>query len=200
MYLDHEGNRIGDISLSWGQPNTRVHTILSRRRARQGPGEGDVQMPISCLPEGWFQTNQYKKRKTCLFDKFQWVGKEDSPRPGEGTGTPCCILCEKLQQFGTIWYRVERKVWAAKALFERLYLVLGLGKFWPWFNCPYEPTTPTVHSQTISSISGLKPSATARPDPSFVLEWVGSVFNHSKYKRRQPESRTGRVQCVEWLR
>jgi hypothetical protein len=25
MYLDHEGNRKGDISPSWGQPNTRVH-------------------------------------------------------------------------------------------------------------------------------------------------------------------------------
>jgi len=41
MYLDHEGNRKYDISPSWGQPNTRVHTTLSRRRARQGPGEGD---------------------------------------------------------------------------------------------------------------------------------------------------------------
>jgi len=41
MYPDHEGNRTGDISPSWGQPNTRVHTALSRRRARQGPGEGD---------------------------------------------------------------------------------------------------------------------------------------------------------------
>jgi len=42
MYLDHEGNRKGDISPSWGQPDTRVHTVLSRRRARQGPGERDV--------------------------------------------------------------------------------------------------------------------------------------------------------------
>jgi len=50
-YLDHEGNRTGDISPSWGQPNTRVHTVLSKRRARQGPGEGVVQMPLSCLPE-----------------------------------------------------------------------------------------------------------------------------------------------------
>jgi len=25
MYLDHEGNRKGDKSPSWGQPNTRVH-------------------------------------------------------------------------------------------------------------------------------------------------------------------------------
>jgi len=41
MYPDHEGNHKCNISLSWGQPNTRVHTALSRRRARQGPGEGD---------------------------------------------------------------------------------------------------------------------------------------------------------------
>ena len=53
IYLDHEGNRKGDIIPSWGQPNTRVHTVLSRRRARQGHGEGDVhwQMPLSCLSE-----------------------------------------------------------------------------------------------------------------------------------------------------
>ena len=50
MYLDHGGTRKGDISPSWGQPNMRVHTVLSRRRARQGPGERDVQMPLSCLP------------------------------------------------------------------------------------------------------------------------------------------------------
>jgi len=48
---DHEGNRKGDMSSSWGQPNTRVHTVLSRRCAHRGPGEGDVQMPLSCLPE-----------------------------------------------------------------------------------------------------------------------------------------------------
>jgi len=41
MYLDHDGNRQGDISPSGGQPKTRVHTALSRRRAQQGPGEGD---------------------------------------------------------------------------------------------------------------------------------------------------------------
>jgi len=33
------------------QPNTRVHTVLSRRRARQGPREGDVQMLLLCLAE-----------------------------------------------------------------------------------------------------------------------------------------------------
>jgi len=51
MYLDDAGNRTGNISPSWGHPNTRVHTVLSRRRSRQGPGEGDVQMPLSYLPE-----------------------------------------------------------------------------------------------------------------------------------------------------
>jgi len=39
MYLAHEGNRKGNISPSWGQPDTRVHIrTVSRRRARQGPG------------------------------------------------------------------------------------------------------------------------------------------------------------------
>jgi len=35
-------------------------------------------------------------------------------------------------------------------LFERLYLVLGMGTFEPWVNCPYAPRTPTVHTATIS--------------------------------------------------
>jgi len=38
----------------------------------------------------------------------------------------------------------------AKAIFERLYLVLVLRKFAPWVNCPYAPTTLTVQSTTIS--------------------------------------------------
>ena len=38
----------------------------------------------------------------------------------------------------------------AKTFFERLYLVLGLRKIAPWVNCPYAPTTPTVHSTSIS--------------------------------------------------
>jgi len=38
----------------------------------------------------------------------------------------------------------------AKTFFERLHLVLGLRKIAPWVNCPYAPTTPTIHSTTIS--------------------------------------------------
>jgi len=42
----------------------------------------------------------------------------------------------------------------AKTFFKRhcnsLDLVLGLRKIAPWVNCPYVPTTPTVHSTTIS--------------------------------------------------
>jgi len=37
-----------------------------------------------------------------------------------------------------------------KTFFERLYLVIGMGTFGPWVNCPYAPTTPTVYSTTIS--------------------------------------------------
>ena len=36
-----------------------------------------------------------------------------------------------------------------KILFERLYLVSGMGTFGPWVSCPYAPTTPTVHPTTI---------------------------------------------------
>jgi len=36
-----------------------------------------------------------------------------------------------------------------KTFFERIYLVPGLRKFVPWVNCPYKPTTPTIHCTTI---------------------------------------------------
>ena len=52
MYLDHEGNRTGDISPTWGQPNTKVHTALSRRHVRQGPGEM-LSMLLSANPNRW---------------------------------------------------------------------------------------------------------------------------------------------------
>jgi len=38
-------------------------------------------------------------------------------------------------------------------IFEGLYLVLGLGTFGPWVKYPYAPTTQTVHTPTIFSIS-----------------------------------------------
>jgi len=38
----------------------------------------------------------------------------------------------------------------AKTFFEHLYLVLGLGTFGSWVNCPCASTTPTVQSTTIS--------------------------------------------------
>jgi len=38
----------------------------------------------------------------------------------------------------------------ANTFFESLYLVLGLGTFGFWVNCPCTPTTPTVHATTIS--------------------------------------------------
>ena len=37
-----------------------------------------------------------------------------------------------------------------KALFERLYLILGLSSFEPRVNCPYAPTTPTIQINTVS--------------------------------------------------
>jgi len=37
-----------------------------------------------------------------------------------------------------------------KIQFKRLYLVSGMSTFGPWVNCPYAPTTPTVHTTTIS--------------------------------------------------
>ena len=37
-----------------------------------------------------------------------------------------------------------------KILFQRLYLVSGMSTFGPWVDCPYAPTTPTIHNTTIS--------------------------------------------------
>ena len=51
MYLDREGNCIGNISPSWGQPNTRGISAQLSRHARQGPGSGTVRMALSYLPE-----------------------------------------------------------------------------------------------------------------------------------------------------
>jgi len=55
MYLYCEGNCIGNVSPSWGQPNTVTRGIsaLSRRRTHQGPRSGMVRMTVSCLPETW---------------------------------------------------------------------------------------------------------------------------------------------------
>jgi len=49
----------------------------------------------------------------------------------------------------------------AKAIFERLYLVPGLGPFGLRVNCPYASTLPTVHSKTVSRFSGKFNSRTA---------------------------------------
>ena len=46
-----------------------------------------------------------------------------------------------------MWLK-QRNTHTVKTFFERLYLFLGLCKIAPWVNCPYAPTTPTVHSTT----------------------------------------------------
>ena len=48
MFLEQHWETFLSFFLSFF--HRRVHTELSRRRARQGPGEGDVQMPLSCTP------------------------------------------------------------------------------------------------------------------------------------------------------
>jgi len=64
------------------------------------------------------------------------------------TGLPirdCARGCTNRGQWRPMMSAIDV---TAKTLFERLYLVLGT--FGPRVNCPYAPTTPTVHSTTIS--------------------------------------------------
>ena len=61
-------------------------------------------------------------------------------------------ICEKL--FCSITEHIRTTMCAThvteKTFFERLYLVLELRKIAPRVNCPYAPTTPTIHCTTIS--------------------------------------------------
>jgi len=68
----------------------------------------------------------------------------------EGLGLPvrdCARSCNNREHTRTQLSAIDVTI---KAFFERLYLVLGMGTFGPWVNCPYALTTPTVHSSTIS--------------------------------------------------
>jgi len=70
------------MSLSRGQPNTRVHTTLSRCRARQGPGDGDGTNAAFMPPRTikiwilWTESKDYDQLKiittTKISNKFSW--------------------------------------------------------------------------------------------------------------------------------
>ena len=54
MYLQHEGNSTGDISPSWGQPNTRVHIHIieaPRTPRSRGMGRGRAASKGALAPE-----------------------------------------------------------------------------------------------------------------------------------------------------
>ena len=79
--------------------------------------------------------------------------------PHEGTGGPGRgyrdSLLETVQEAVAIAPKCAHNwaqyMWQQRHLFfESLHLVLGLRKIAPWVNCPYAPTTPTIHSTTIS--------------------------------------------------
>jgi len=59
----------------------------------------------------------------------------------------CARIYNNLVQMGA---KVSAIGVRAKKIFEPLYLVSGLGTFGLCINCPYAPTTPTVHSPIIS--------------------------------------------------
>jgi len=68
----------------------------------------------------------------------------------EVTGTPyrsCTDISNNLMQKRT---QASAMKVTKNIIFERMYLVSGLGTSWPWVNCPCAPTTPTVYIQTIS--------------------------------------------------
>jgi len=58
----------------------------------------------------------------------------------------CADIANNLVQRGA---QVSAIDVTGNIIFERLYLVSGLGTFGPWVNCPYAPTTLTLHTPTI---------------------------------------------------
>jgi len=64
-------------------------------------------------------------------------------------GLPIRDCARGCNNRGYRWLQLSTIHVIAKTFFERLYLVLGLGTSGPWVNCPYAPTTPTVHTPTI---------------------------------------------------
>jgi len=71
-----------------------------------------------------------------------------------------------------------------KTFFERLFLVSGMGTFGPWVNCPYAPTTPTVHSTTISRFLCI---FFPRMDSIFLVSTIHQVIWPSRYPREGHE-------------
>jgi len=51
----------------------------------------------------------------------------------------------------------ERRRCNRKDIFWAFVLVLGLGTFGPWVNCPYAPTTPPIHCTTSRFLSNVFP-------------------------------------------
>jgi len=86
---------------------------------------------------------------TCGFSVCVWVGERICVArrvpglPIRDCARGCNICVNTRAQMSAI--DVTKKI-----LFERLYLVSGIRTFAPWVNRPYAPTTPTVHSTTIS--------------------------------------------------
>jgi len=119
-------------------------------------------------------------------------------RPRRVPGLPirdCARSCNNCghtrPQMNTI--DVSRKI-----LFDRLYLVSGMSTFGPWVNYPYSPTTPTVHSTTISRFLCIffprmaphffghhdSPSNLAKsryPPPESAFNWHGASAGHNLF-------------------
>ena len=107
IYWDHEGNRKGDQSRSWGRlPNqTRESTsALSRRRACQGPGEGgECRFHASqnnedhgrakttrALPRGAGKIDNRRSQ-----DFWFWVYRRVKRDPAVTCITRICLSCEE---------------------------------------------------------------------------------------------------------
>jgi len=86
---------------------------------------------------------------TCGFSVCVWIGERICVArrvpglPIRDCARGCNICVDMRAQMSAI--DVTNKI-----LFERLYLVSEIHTFAPWVNCPYAPTTLTVHSTTIS--------------------------------------------------
>ena len=103
MYLDHEGNCTADISPSWGQPNTRVHTAPLRDCAgspnNRAPAERNLSFVLS-----WVSKIQPKHQMSHLGPKnlsrtgvlpSLWQTQPDPQQEGKtdhNVGGLACIL------------------------------------------------------------------------------------------------------------
>jgi len=118
----------------------------------------------------------HQKSHTLRFSIFKvgWlVGCDLVPLVRRVPGLPIRDCARSCNNRGHTHPQLSATVVTEKTFFERLYLVVGLRKIAPWVNCPYAPTTPTIHCTTISRfLCNFFP----RMDPQFFWSTIHQVI------------------------